>query len=830
MTLVPHTRVGQYEILGLLGAGGMGEVYLARDTRLGREAALKVLPANVARDPSRLARLDREARAVAALNHPGIVTLYGVEELGELRILAMERVSGRPLSALLEFGALRVDRLLRIAIQMADAVAAAHEKGIVHRDLKPGNVMVTDEGRVKVLDFGLATLPEVVSGDATTVTPAALTGTGEVLGTVSYMAPEQLRGERVDARADIFAFGALLYEMASGVRPFGGRATVDVAAAILQAEPPPLESRRPDLPARLIRLIRRCLEKNPRDRLQSAVDLRHELEDLADATGPRTAAAPPGPETLTDPGAGEAGREGGRRMAALIAAGLALVALVVLAVWAVRTRAPAPASATDIRSIAVLPFDNMMHDASQDYFVDGVHEALITELAKLGTVRVISRNSVMRYKDHPQSLKAVAQDLGVDALIEGSVLRAGDDVRITAQLILGRTDEHVWADSYDRNLEDVLGLLSDVSHEIATEVQATLGGEAPPTAVPAVLRVNPDAYAAFLRGREAMRRDISAATIDEGLGFFEEAVRIDPSLAAAWSNIAFCHLIDGIFGRSPIAQAASDARAAAEKAVQLDPTDGFGLGALGAVNLYFDWQFDVARRRLEEGLRLSPHRVMIRHAYADLLMITGDLDASLEQVRLARESDPTSPLVNGMVLEHMLATRRYDEVIAEAHRVEERFPKLPVVHGAMADALWFQGRYDEARTEVQAELPPGSAAWKVFDDAYRRGGPRAAYRAYCAFLAALPPGTRPNQYAMASCNARAGDRDAAFTWLDEAYAIRLPQLLQMTADPVFDEMRSDERFVDLLERIGVPARTDAGRQVARRALAGSVDAARRAGA
>ncbi len=599
MTLRPHTRVGVYEILDLLGSGGMGEVYLARDTRLGREVALKVLPVDLAADPERLARFEREAKTVAALNHPNIVTLFGIEQVGDTRLLVMERVTGRPPSEVIDAGGLPVSRLLHLAIPIVDALAAAHDKGIVHRDLKPANVMVTDEGRVKVLDFGLATAQgPVAHAETTRLTSASITGEGRVLGTIPYMAPEQLRGERVDARADIFAFGTLLYEMAAGIRPFRGDSMMDVAAAILKEQPDPLDLRRADLPERLTRVVGRCLEKEPRERFQSAIDVRHELQDLADerrlrpATASRgapmadgTSAAPPPSSSARVAGVGGAASGATspqvartRRRATWLGAGLLLAALasVALIVWAVRTRTTVPsASAGEIKSIAVLPFDNLTHDAAQDYFVEGMHEALITDLAKLGTVRVTSRNSVMRYKGQALSLKDVAKELGVDALIEGSVLRADDRVRVTAQLILGRTDEHVWAESYDRELRDVLSLLSEVSHAIAGEVQATLGGAAPPAVARVPGRqVSPQAFEAYLRGRHVMSLGIASGRVKEALGYFEEAVRLDPDFARAWSSIAICRLIPGVFGGVPAAEAAAAGRAAAQKALALDDTDG----------------------------------------------------------------------------------------------------------------------------------------------------------------------------------------------------------------------------------------------------------------
>ena len=819
MALAAGARLGAYEILGLLGAGGMGEVYLARDTRLEREVAVKVLPAEVAGNPERLARFEREARTVASLNHPNIVTLHDVAEAGGIRFLVMERVAGRTLADVIDrAGELPPARILQLLTPVADALASAHERGIVHRDLKPANIMVADDGRVKILDFGLATeRAHPLDGEGTTVAKEALTAEGRVLGTVSYMAPEQVRGERVDARADLFAFGVILYEMAAGVRPFRGESAIDVASAIVGTEPRPLESLAPRVPAGLARIVRRCLEKDVRHRLQSALDLRNELADLADeavraAAMGRPEFPTPSPGGFAAPSAAvppAAARPRRRWLAIGAAAALVAVAAVLGALnFGPRAADPAGGRGTAIRSIAVLPFDNLTRDASQEYFVDGIHEALITDLARLGTVNVTSRNSVMRFKGRAQSMKDVARELGVDALIEGSVLRTGSKVRITAQLILGATDAHVWADSYDRELQDVLALLSEVSGAIAREVQANLGGAAPPDPPAHAIAkpVRPEAYEAYLRGQHVINQSLSAASLKEARGHFEEAVRLDPGFAKGWSGLAACSLIAGVFGRIPAADAARAGREAAQRALAIDESDGEAHAALGGIELYFDWNFEGARRRIERAVPLNPHNSMVRHLYADYLMIQGRLDESLEQVTLGRSYDPMSRLANIVVMFHTLATRRYDDVIVESRRVLERFPDATWAHGTRADAFWYQHRYEEALAEQRLSLGGDSEAWQTFEQAFRRGGPRAAMKARAVRLALAAASTAANHTAVAAAYAEAGEPDAAMAWLEKAYADRLPQLLHVPADPAFDGMRDDPRFEAVMRKIGIPAR------------------------
>jgi eukaryotic-like serine/threonine-protein kinase len=804
-------RLGPYEVVGPLGAGGMGEVYLARDTRLGREVALKVLPSETARDPGRLARFEREARALAALNHPNIVTVHAIEEIEGRRVIAMERVAGRPLSALIGPGGLPLARVLDVAVPVADALAAAHERGVVHRDLKPANVMVGDEGRVKVLDFGLAKWVAGSDGVDSAAPTATRSLEGAVLGTVPYMAPEQLRGEGVDARSDIFSLGVMLYEMAAGERPFPGATSADLTAAILREEPPPLETARPDLPPRFVRLVARCLEKDPRRRIQSAADLRQQLQDLAEdlrgVSGIAAAAAAPS-------GRPAVARTGRRR--AWTVAALVLAAAAAVAVWQLprlRSLAMGGGRAPAIRSIAVLPFDNLTHDASQDYFVDGLHDALITELAKLGTFGVTSRNSVMRYRGKTLAMRDVARELGVDALLEGSVLRTGNRVRVTAQLIRGSTDEHVWAESYDRDLGDVLALLTDVSHAVAGQLQARLQVvAAPPAAAPlaapppdATPRVRPEAFEEYLRGREVLRQGLPQRSQAEAMQHFRQAVALDPGLARAWAALGGAAAWQAFFGVGSISDNLALAREAARKALALDPREGAAYGTLGSVELYFDWDFEKARADVERAVALSPHEMATRHAYADYLMVTGRLDESLEQVDLGRDANPTSPGAQYIVLFHTAVTRQPDAVRREVRLSLDRFPQMEATaHSTLGDLLWREGRHRQALTEYQVAMD--GASYREFEDAFRRGGPRAARLAYGDRLStqAQEAGRSPDWLAIAGCYAEGGAADRAFAVLERAFAARQPSLLHVVADPSFDSVRSDPRYDALLRRIGIP--------------------------
>ena len=481
MHLTPGTRIGTYEIVAPLGAGGMGEVYRARDLRLGREVALKVLPADVAADTSRLVRFEREARAVAALNHPNIVVLYAVEDEGDVRFLTMELVEGRSLDQHLMPGGLPLARVLEIGIALADALTAAHEKGVVHRDLKPANVMLTREGRVKVLDFGLAKLAaadsDVELTQAATMA-APVSSAGLVVGTVPYMSPEQIRGGEVDARSDLFALGIILYELAVGQRPFSGATAADISSAILRDTPDPLPSLRPDLPGVLERIVSRCLEKNPRERFQTALDVRRELRGV-------TLALEDEQRTLRGKAADQ-----------------------------------------DVASIAVLPFANLSADPENGYFADGLTEEVILMLSKLSALRVSSRTSVMPYRDRADSPSQIASALGVTHLLEGSVRKSGTRIRIAVSLRDATADRSLWAEKFDGTLDDVFDMQDRVAQATVDALELRITPQEEATLLDHPI-ANAAAYDEYLRAREGLNA-FTASGLQRALEHLEESARLEP--------------------------------------------------------------------------------------------------------------------------------------------------------------------------------------------------------------------------------------------------------------------------------------------------------------
>ncbi len=562
-----------------IGAGGMGEVYRAHDERLEREVALKVLPSGTLADEAARKRFRKEALTLSKLNHPHIATVHDFDTQDGVDFLVMELVEGVTLSDKLAGGPLPEKEISRLGGQMAEALEEAHERGVVHRDLKPGNVMVTPKGQAKILDFGLAKLVRPVTGTATT---ESFTETQAAAGTLPYMAPEQVRAETVDERTDLYAMGAVLYEMATGQRPFQETVATVLTDAILHKPPPSPGRIKHDLSPRLEEIILKCLEKEPERRYQSAKELGVDLRRLGVPSTAVRAEARPRPQRK-----------------AVWAAGLAvglLAVLVGLNVGGLRERLLGGVTPVQITSLAVLPLENMMGDAEQGYFVEGMHEALITELSKIGALKVISRTSAMRYKDSDKSVPEIARELGVDAIIEGSVLRVGEQVRITAQLIEAATDRHLWADNFDRELRNILALHSDVARAIAKEIKFALTPEEE-TRLAATRPVNPEAYEAYLKGRYFLRQGRKRHTLAVAAENFREAIRLSPGYAPAHAWLSRALFLKGFFGLDeslPPKELLSRAKESALKGLELDSEAAAVRFALALIKRFYDWDMPAA--------------------------------------------------------------------------------------------------------------------------------------------------------------------------------------------------------------------------------------------
>ncbi len=756
-------RLGPYEILVPIGAGGMGEVYKARDTRLDREVAIKVLPAAFAADPDRLRRFEQEARATAALDHPNILAIHDLGTHDGSPYLVAELLEGSPLRERLKDGPLPCREAVEIATQVAHGLAAAHARGIFHRDLKPENLFLTTDGIVKILDFGLAKLAVRPAGDETpteATTQTQQTAGGVLLGTVPYMAPEQARGMPVDQRADVFAFGVVLYEMLDGKRPFRGATSTDTVAAILRDEPPPLPA---SVPAALAAVVSRCLAKEPGERYQGGGELKAALDGLPRATG-------------TD-------RHDPRRETA---------------------RARQTARRKRIRSVVVLPLLDFSRDPEQEYFADGMTEALIADLAKIRALRVISRTSAMRYKATGKSLPEIAAELGVDGVVEGSVMRVGRRVRITAQLIHAATDTHLWAESYERDFEDVLLLQSEVARAIVGEIRiAVTTEEARRLASPR--HVDPEAYDACLKARFHYYR-LSREHLDTALQYFHLALEKDPSCARAWAGIAatWSALTDA--GFVPPHEAIPKAKEAALRALELDDSLVEVRVDLANISFCCDWDWSGAEREFRRAIDLDPNSAEARFFYADFLISMGRNDEAEAEARRALELDPFSFFMQGFFGWHLVYLHRCDDAIVHLNKTLQMETDFSSAHLGLWGAFYRKGLREEALAAARrffAVLGDGEVV-----EALRRGEAESGYEGAMR-LAALELEKRAAAahvpaVRIARLWAHAGDADRALEWLEKAHTWRESPLVHLRVGWDWDSLRGDPRFQSLLHRMKFP--------------------------
>jgi len=803
------TRISHYEVTALLGRGGMGEVYRAEDLTLGREVAIKVLPPHLTRDSERLERLRREARTLASIKHPNIATVFSLEtaersSTDQITFLVMELVEGRPLSELIPSSGYTLQQFFEIAVPLCAALATAHAKGIVHRDLKPANIMIEQDGQIKVLDFGLA--KQVPAGSPTQLMTAAPTATmptetRTVVGTLGYMSPEQIRGEEVDQRSDVFALGLVFHELLTGRRAFKAESAPDLISSILRDHPKPVDELRNDLPHHLGRVLGRCLEKKAHRRFTSAHDVLIELENLASEIETKEILADHS-ENSTEPASTKRSAPTSKLALAVL---IVLLVAALAVIWltgrdeAIETAIPDPAA---IRSLAVLPFDNLMNDANEDYFVDGMHDALITNLSKLAELRVISRTSAMRYRNSDLPLPQIAKELHVDALIEGSVLRSGDRVRITAQLIDGRSDQHLWAESYDREVGAVLPLLSKVALEIVAEIEIKLSPEEEQR-LERRRPTSPAAHEAFLKGRHFFSQ-FDAKGLRRAIEFYTEAIAEDPEYAEAYSGLAGCHLLLGGFGLADPLEQSALARKYSRQALRIDPNLSAAYSVLGWVKLYFDWDWPGAAADFERALQINPYEPYACHGYGDYLTVMGRPIEGFEQVKKASEVDPLSTLINAPVVAHALLARRYDEGIAKAEELLEIDSNFAGVPRFLAEAYWYKG-------ELEKSIEAHRQRWKGHPDflaalnrGYADNGPVGAMLEVARLTELKAEDGTIGPRRVAFYFALAGETDAAIRWLEIAYEKRVPQLMLMKQEPTWDLIRSDPRFEALTQKIGIP--------------------------
>jgi serine/threonine protein kinase/tetratricopeptide (TPR) repeat protein len=780
--------LSHYRIVGHLGAGGMGTVYRAHDERLGRDLALKVLPPETMADANARARLIHEARTASSLNHPHIAHVYEVGEDRDHVFIAMELVEGRQLRMLIPPGGLSIGSLLQYGVQIADALAYAHEHGVIHRDLKSANIMITPEGRAKILDFGLAKRLDNDAAETRSV-DLNLTASGMVLGTPNYLPPEVLLGGKADARSDVWALGVVLYEMASGRLPFGGGSLTALAGAIAHEPPTPLSGH---VPVGIQALIARCLAKDPGQRYHNGGELRAAIETLIGSKRSRTTSS------LT-------------RRLWLPAAAIVLVSLGLAIAFkaGLRERLLGRVSGPRIRSLAVLPLANLSGDPLQEYFADGMTEELITDLAPMPSLKVISRTSVMRFKNSKEALRTIAKTLGVDAIVEGSVQRVGNRVRITAQLIEASTDQHLWAKSYERDFNDVLKLQSEVATGIAQEIQLKLSENAK-VRLERQRPIDPEAYELYLRGRYELNK-LTEDGMRRGIEHFEKALALDPGDARYSSGLADAYVVlVQVAGSVPIREGMAKAQQYARRALAADENSAEAHTSMAAALFFGDWNKAEAERHLLRAVEINPGYAMAHVVYSSVLCSQGRMSESTVQDHLALELDPLSTIVNWHAIGRLCEARRFDDALAQANRALALDPNSTVIQGTLFHIYEAKGDYPSALNVLEKYLPEsegGKDRVAVMRRAYAASGKAGYWRATLDYQLAAKTGAPMSETALAMLYAQLGDHDHAMEFLERAYAKRSGDMLYLGVEPYLDPLRGDPRFQALLRRIG----TETGR-------------------
>jgi serine/threonine-protein kinase len=767
------SRISRYLVLDQVGSGGMGVIYRARDEHLGREVALKVLHAGSLADEAARKRFRREALALSSLNHPGISTVFDFDTQDGTDYLVLEFVEGESLEARLKRGALEEKETADFGAQIADALAAAHERGVVHRDLKPGNVIVTPRGRVKLLDFGLALLSGAA---APTPETKSITEMGRVVGTLSYMSPEQLLGREIDERSDLYSLGVLLFEMATGSRPFDAPVSTALVNEILHRPAPRPGTRGRPLRSELETLIQGLLEKNPDRRPQSATAVHVALLDVTRGLSAAAVATGTPPRGLAAPSSSTAD------------------------IAAPAPPAPRGAGAT-VDSIAVLPLGNLSHDPEQEYFADGMTEALITNLAQIQALRVVSRTSAMRFKGVRKPLPEIARELGVAAIVEGTVARSGQRVRITAQLIEAATDRHLWARSYERDLSDALALQADVARAIADEVQVYLT-PVERERLSWARRVDPEALEAYLRGRHHWNRRTETA-IRRGIEYFQEAIRLDPVYAQAYAGLAIAYDSMGSYNYLPPGEAYAKSLAAVRQALEIDDTLAEAHTAHAGLLFSWNWDWPAAEAAYKKAISLNPNYAGAHHWYADMLSALGRHDEAIESIRRAYEIDPLSLPVNMTLGTTLFYARRYDEAVERQLRTIELDPSFAPVFRNLGGSYEQMGRFEEAAAayEKSAAMSPDLTALALEAHLFAVSGRKDEAKRLLAKLEVEGKGRYLPRYSVAAVYAGLGEHDAAFENLERAYEMRDRGMVWIKVSPRLDPLRPDPRFSDLLRRM-----------------------------
>jgi len=778
------TFASRYEIIEELGEGGMGKVLRVEDKKIHEEIALKVLSPEIAADKITIERFRNELKLARKIAHKNVCRMYDFNEEKTTHYISMEYVPGEDLKSMIRMTKqLSVGTAISTVKQICEGLAEAHRLGVVHRDLKPGNIMIDKDGNVRIMDFGIARSLEA----------KGITGAGVMIGTPEYMSPEQAQGREADQRSDIYSLGVIFYEMVTGSIPFKGDTPLSIALKHKTEEP--LEPRKfnAQIPENLSRVILRCMEKDREKRYQRVEELLSELSKIEKGI--------PTAERMIPKRKAKKEKIGEIKWKRpIIYGGMAIliILLIVGGIYLFKGHLEA------IDSIAVLPLHNISGDPEQEYFADGMTEALISELVKIkGLKRVISRTSAMRYKETEKLMPEIARELNVDAIVEGSVLLVGERVRITAQLIEARTDRHMWADSYERDLRNILALQRELARAIAKEIKIAVTPEEQ-VRLAMASPVNPEAYQLYLKGRYLWNKR-TGEDLKKALVYFERAIEKDPNYALAYTGLADTYLLLPSYLAFPPTETYSKGKEAALKALEIDDTLAEAHTSLAnAMKYYFDWKS--VEKEYKRAIELSPSYATAHHWYAYDLMLMGRHDEAIEEINLAQELDPHSLIINANVGYVLHMARLYDQAIEHYRNRLEMDPNFWVLHQYLGGAYLQKGKYEEAIAEFQEAITLSGSPQESMGNlgySYAVSGRKAEAMKVVSELRELSKGKYISPYHIALIYVGFGQKNQAFEWLNKAIEEPDLFLVHLKVDPRFDSLRSDPRFTALLKKMGL---------------------------